>query len=601
MILKKIMTAALCLFGAVTMQAQTTGEYSGKMVAEEGAWCWFADPRALHYESEDKAINATYIGYIDSHGSIKATQVDWKTNKTSEVLIRSWFQPDDHDNPAFLVLPDKRIMIIYSRHTDEAAFYYRISKRPGDITALGDEKRLATSANTTYPNPYILADDPEHIYMCWRGIGWHPTVAQMSMPDANDDVRFTWGPYQMVQSTGARPYAKYMCDGKSKIYLAYTTGHPDNEQPNWLYCNVFDINDKSLYDLKGTKLSTVQNGTFKVEKTATYKSSYPYTVVDAPTDKRDWIWNMAFAKDGNPVIGLTRINSAKTVHDYYYAKWNDTAWKVSFVANGGGQFHLTPNVEMCYSSGMAIDRDNPNIAYCGVPVDGTYGKKHEIWKYTLSDDGTVTSSEAITKNSRKANARPFVIEGTQNSPLRLTWMNGDYYYWIVSSRYKEGYPTSIMSDYALPVKTTATKGFSASIDMTMNEASYGGKILTLNGVEYGVDASSKKPYIIIDGTRHDSQNVLATADSWKYHQGTTDGKWLTPELLKKWNLTITYDATQKRLTTYRNGIIDQQVDCVLKGKPALTVNEAIGTIHKQQTFKKALSQDSVKKLVREVR
>ena len=256
---------------------------------------------------------------------------------------------------------------------------------------------------------------------------------------------------------------------------------------------------------------------------------------------------------------------------------------------------------MCYSSGMAIDRYNPNVAYCGVPVDGTYGKKHEIWKYTLSDDGTVTSSEAITKNSRKANARPFVIEGTQNSPLRLTWMNGDYYYWIVSSRYKEGYPTSIMSDYALPVKTTATKGFSASIDMTMNEASYGGKILTLNGVEYGVDASSKKPYIIIDGTRHDSQNVLATADSWKYHQGTTDGKWLTPELLKKWNLTITYDATQKRLTTYRNGIIDQQVDCVLKGKPALTVNEAIGTIHKQQTFKKALSQDSVKKLVREVR
>lgn len=36
--------------------------------------------------------------------------------KTDEVLIRSYFQPDDHNNPTFLVLPDERIMIFYSRH-----------------------------------------------------------------------------------------------------------------------------------------------------------------------------------------------------------------------------------------------------------------------------------------------------------------------------------------------------------------------------------------------------------------------------------------------------------------------------------------------------
>lgn len=433
--------------------------------------------------------------------------------------------------------------------------------------------------------------------MCWRGIGWHPTVAQMSMPDANDNIKFTWGPYQMVQSTGARPYAKYMCDGKDKIYLAYTTGHPDNEQPNWLYCNVFNINDKCLYDINGKKLSTVQNGTFKVEKTTTYKNNYPNTVVDSPSDKRDWIWNMAFAKDGNPAIGLTRIDGGKTVHDYYYAKWNGSAWKVNFVANGGGQFHLTPGVEMCYSSGMAIDRDNPNIAYCGVPVDGTYGKKHEIWKYTLNDEGAVTAKEAVTSNSKKANARPFVIEGTKNSPLRLTWMNGDYYYWIVSNVYTEGYPTSIMSDCALPVTKTSTEGFSASVDLTINQASYGGKILELNGVEYGVNASTRKPYIIVNGVTYTSQNVLGTADSWKTHSGTTDGTWPSIALLKRWNLTITYDATKKRLTTYRNGIIDQQVDCELTATPALKVNESIGTIHKQQTYNEALSQDMIKALL----
>lgn len=553
------MFISVLLFGFASAMAQDASTFTGYTIADEGAWCWFADPRALHYENNSGTINATYVGYIDNHGSIKATQVDWKTKTTSEVLIRSWFQPDDHDNPAFLVLPDERIMIIYSRHTDEACFYYRISKRPGDITHLGEEKRLATANNTTYPNPYILSDDPDHIYMCWRGIGWHPTVAQMSMPDANDDIKFTWGPYQMVQSTGARPYAKYMSNGKDKIYLAYTTGHPDNEYPNWLYCNVFDVNDKCLYDINGKKLSTVQNGTFKVEKTDTYKSAYPATVVDATKDRRDWIWNMAFDTKGNPVIGMTKISSDKQNHDYYYAKWNGTAWNASFIANGGKYFHHSSNTENCYSAGMAIDRDDVNTVYCGVPVNGI----HEIWKYTLDENSKVVKSEAVTRNSAKSNARPFVIEGTKNAKdgadaLRLSWMYGDYYYWIVNSTYKTGYPTSIVAETSLPQNLNSTSGATYSVDMQIDANNYLGDLLTIGNIIFGVNAQQYS-YIKIDGKTYTSQNVLGTADSWATENtATTGGKWFSKTKLGRFNLTLTTDG--KYLTVYRNGIIDMKID-----------------------------------------
>ena len=127
----------------------STGENRVGVITEKGAWCWFADPRALHYENENGTINNTYIGYIDVHGNIKAIQINHLTNTKNEVLIRSYFQPDDHDNPTFLVLPDERVMIFYSRHTDEPFFYYRISQKPGDITTLGNEIRLATADNTT--------------------------------------------------------------------------------------------------------------------------------------------------------------------------------------------------------------------------------------------------------------------------------------------------------------------------------------------------------------------------------------------------------------------------------------------------------------------
>ena len=128
----------LSLFALLLPWTATAQESTNNVVAEEGAWCWFADPRALHYENEAGTINATYLGYIDIHGNVKATQYDWVKKRKTDVLIRSYFQPDDHNNPTFIVLPDERVMIFYTRHTDEACIWYRVSQKPGDITALGE-------------------------------------------------------------------------------------------------------------------------------------------------------------------------------------------------------------------------------------------------------------------------------------------------------------------------------------------------------------------------------------------------------------------------------------------------------------------------------
>ena len=62
--LKKMLTCSLLLVLVTSIQAQTTNN-GNTVVSEEGAWCWFADPRALHYENATGSINATYIGYID--------------------------------------------------------------------------------------------------------------------------------------------------------------------------------------------------------------------------------------------------------------------------------------------------------------------------------------------------------------------------------------------------------------------------------------------------------------------------------------------------------------------------------------------------------
>ena len=606
---------------------RASGNFTGIPLAAEGAWCWFADPRALHYENESGTINASYVGYIDVHGNIRAVQVDFLTGERSEVLVRSAFQPDDHNNPTFLVLPDERVLIIYSRHTDEAAFYYRVSRKPGDITMLGEEKRIATNHNTTYPSPFILSDDPGHFYLCWRGLGWHPTIARFTLPDELDDVEADWGPYQMVQSTGARPYAKYCSNGKDKIYVAYTTGHPDNEYPNWLYFNVVDLQARRdadgrvavspvLMDVNGKELSVIADGKFEVGKTDGYLQRFPATVVDAPEGMRDWVWQLHVGQDGMPAVAMVRIDETKRKHAYYYARWTGTEWRKSLLAEAAGPFHSSPT-EYCYGGGAAIDPAHPETVYLSLPTDGAQGKAvHEIWKYTLDGDGNVAEKTQLTKDSERNNVRPFILPDSENSPLRVAWMRGDYQYWMVNRHYPKGYPTMICSDWckAQPRSWDAPKyradfagkrmepgdyesialpkgkGFTICLELSLDSAVYGGTLLRGGNWAYGISRARAYPYILAGGERHASTNRLYTSDGWARHStGTHGDSWLEP--LERLVVTLVYDG--KMLTAYRNGLIDQRVEPVgLQGRE-IRIGGYAGTLGRVAVYGCALSQDEV--------
>ena len=604
MIIKRILFAITLVLTTFTgLKAQE--QYSGNIVANEGAWCWFADPRALHYENASGTINATYLGYIDVHGNVMATQYDWRTQRKTSVLVRSYFQPDDHNNPTFVVLPDERIMIFYTRHTDEAKIWYRVSRCPGDISALGEEKYLATADNTTYPSPFILSDDPTHIYLCWRGINWHPTIARITVPDKNDDCQFDFGPKQIVQSTGARPYAKYQSNGKDKIYLSYTTGHPDNEMPDWLYLNVIDINHGNgpiLRDIKGTELKKVAEGVFNVNKQSSYADSYPFTVVDNSANIRNWVWQVVLDENENPVIAYPHIDDAKTTHVYWYARWTGSEWRRTWVQFGGHAFHQNWNqTERCYSGGMSIDPDNIHDLYLSIPTSGGgYDKNgvYEIWKYTINDVGKVAGKEQITKHSTKNNARPYIIPGSKNSPMRLEWMNGDYYYWMVNKNYPNGFPTSIRCNYEWPETQrdvaaykvdgiSLSKGQTLQLTLKMNEANYGGTLLaTRDGTKlrYALDAESLYPALTLSGTTYKSQNRLLTSDNWAANATGTNGS-NHPTKLQTWVLTIVNDG--KTLTIYRNGLVDQVVKAKnFKARNIIVsgTNDFNSTCLKAQTF-----------------
>ena len=434
--------------------------FSGYELINEGATCWFADPRSVNFKHGDiyeggklvlPASDKTIIGAIDDEGTVKAVQYDNITGKMVNVIIDTDFQKDDHNNPTFLYLPDRRIMVFWSQHTAEECFYYRVTEEPDDLTTLGEEKVISVAGygTYTYPSPFYMTDTPESFFLCWRGVSWHPTIAKYSLPDKNGDIVCQINPTQMVDSIGARPYVKYESNGKDRIYFTFTTAHPDNNNPNWVYYAEIDVNTLNLYNIENKLLCEGKNLPYGKDNNINTWSDYGSLTVDNPSDKRDWVWDVCKGEDGVPVVLLTRISGGKGQHDYYYARWNTETkgWDKTYIANGGGWFHQNSGgAEKCYSGGMCLDHSDPSVVYLSKPTDGYYGKVYEIWKVVMNGS-EIESETQITKNSEYNNVRPFVAWGSDSDDLiSLTWMNGLYYYWIGEDQF----PTTIMANSELP-------------------------------------------------------------------------------------------------------------------------------------------------------
>ena len=161
-----------------------------KSFSEDGAWCWFSDPRAVYLNGK------VYSGWVSADGSVMVASYNEKTGETKEVNIYPEFNKDDHANPSFLVLPDNRIMMFFSAHSTkgtgekEAAITYATSKYPEDITEWQVQKRITQNAEGPrkfcYTNPVMLSEENNRIYIFWRGGDWKPTFCY------SDDFGKTW-------------------------------------------------------------------------------------------------------------------------------------------------------------------------------------------------------------------------------------------------------------------------------------------------------------------------------------------------------------------------------------------------------------------------
>jgi len=419
--------------------SQTSESY--QTFSEDGAWCWFSDPRAVHLNGK------IYSGWVSGDGSIMVGSYEESTGIIKEVNIFPKFDKDDHANPSFIVLPDNRLMVFFSAHSTlgrgetKAAITYATTKNPEDITEWEVQKRLEKNAEGPrkfcYTNPVMLSGENNRIYLFWRGGDWKPTFCY------TDDFGKTWSNvFSLIKSslnTYKRPYVKISSNGRDEIHFAFTDGHPRPEALNSIY--YLKYKGGKFYKANGQVVGTMETLPVEHEDCDMVYDAYKEYIATR-NGVRAWIWDVAVDKDGNPVIGYARLPE-ETNHQYYYAKWDGMKWVDSKITNAGSYFprfrknkeHREP--EPHYSGGIYIDHEDVNKVYYSRAVGDTF----EIFSATTEDEGKTWKEKAITSNSNRDNVRPFAIRGAaEGSKSQVMWMYNDYY-----SHYKD-FKTRIKMD-----------------------------------------------------------------------------------------------------------------------------------------------------------
>lgn len=400
-----------CMVAAsADMAANSAEDY--EIITKDGAWCWFSDPRAIQVDG------LVIGGYVDKQGSIWAFSYNPETHEKAQSKLYDKLDYDDHANPSFMALPDKRIVSFFSAHggTKNAPIFYRISKKPADIEEWGELQTIKPdiegNMGNCYTNPAQLSQENNRTYLLFRGANFKPNFVY------SDNMK-NWSEAKtlIMDDSGAnvRPYLKMATNGRDKMFLAFTDGHPRNEPLNSIYFMMYK--DGKLFKADGSEIGSLADGAVK--------PSQCDKVYDASTTfSKAWIWDVAFDKDENPVIVYARFNHAFIEHSYWYARWDGGQWNNSLITKAGIWFQRNDykkdrsEYECDYSGGVYLDHENPDIVYTSRPVNDIF----EIEKWQTADQGKTWQGSPVTSNSEKDNVRPFVIRNHKEKGPGVLWM-----------------------------------------------------------------------------------------------------------------------------------------------------------------------------------
>ncbi len=525
--------AAVCLALAV-LDGRARAQFSGTPITfnNNGGWCWFQDPRAII--DNGQLIFGSIAGFTGSGstgGDADVTSYNFQTQTSTETLLHSAFNQDDHACPAFTVLPDGRIMVVYATHGTNNNLQWRVSTSPGETTSWSAEQTgvvntVSDGNGNSYSNPFYLST-PNEVVNFSRAIGFDPNYSVFSNINNTDNtvsnINFAYGGHWMywqnpnngpLTGGNGRPYVKYASNGTNTVWFATTNDSPQNYL-NSLYAGYVQFNSSgagTVYTSTGGSLGGLSTGTaptggsnppaggnqgdivsgtglsyLPTDFTPIVEANAVYNGVNLTGKYVGWATSMHLDSSGKPYLGFVVVDNLTGAYgndlEYYYAHLVGNSWQVSRVGYAGYPLY---NGQNQYAGLMAVDPTNPNTIYVSADVSpatgaallGPDGNQHyQILEGTTNNGGSTWSWTQLT-DTLSDNIRPEVVSG--GGKEALVWMQGSYTTYTSFNTSMVGFVETIPNIWTGPGAV-----FDAATNWTGGLPATNGGVAQFNGTQSG--------------------------------------------------------------------------------------------------------------------
>ena len=401
-----------------------------RRISDDGGWCWFEGPRAVIRDGKlfVGSVASGWLAQPERRGDIELHVHDIARKHTETIELHDRLECDDHDQPALLFLPDGRLLTAYSKHGSDTVNRIRRSF-PADVTRWEPETaiRWGNGTHPTYSNLVRLEAEGGRIYNFFRGLDakWKPSWM------ASDDEGVTWkrgGILLDVPSTRRhRPYAVYTDDGRSRVHIAYTDGHPRNYD-NSVYHVV--IENGSIRDSTGNVLAPLREGLARPD--------LGERVFIGDANAVAWVTDTALGADGHPRILFTVQKDGAGLpakkggddHRFHHARFDGARWHVEEIAFAGRRLYAG---EDDYTGLGSLDPRDPDRVVISTDAHPTTGapllnppgvRVHELFVGTRRDGRWIWRS--LTKSSAASHLRPICVADDVANTTWVVWLRGRY-------------------------------------------------------------------------------------------------------------------------------------------------------------------------------
>lgn len=406
---------------------------------DNGAWCWYQDERAVVDKASGKLIvgsdaSDNGVGGSPRNGDIEAAIFDLQTGQTERYVLMeggtNFGGCDDHNAPAFLLMPDGRYLAIYAGHNSNNNSYWRFfyTNRWGYEGVFNwNSIPGGTDFATTYSNLFYLAAE-DKLYNIARTYARSPNL----MVSTDHGQNWSYGGLLTEPDVSigyVNGYFKFWSNGVDRIDFVATEHHPRDYNTS-IYHGY--MKNSQTFKSDGTLLDsdiTDKNAPKPADFTPVFTAN---TRVNGDLMSRCWTIDLVTYDDGTiATIFKARMNdnpnspSNDPDHAFFYARYDGSAWTSIYLGKAGKKMYSS---EQDYVGLGALHPNDPHVIFISTPFDPRDDAAldvREIFKGVTADHGATWTWTAITQKSVRDNFRP-IVPAWDADNTALLWWRGTY-------------------------------------------------------------------------------------------------------------------------------------------------------------------------------